>query len=56
MIVSQFLPEAVVVQCGGDSLHSDPVGKFNLSIDAVGRCVRMIKGANSEFKKPLNAL
>lgn len=37
--VSVFQPTAIVLQCGGDSLGGDRLGKFNLNIRAHGHCV-----------------
>lgn len=41
--ITTFRPSAVVLQCGADSLGSDRLGTFNLSIKAHGECVRFIK-------------
>lgn len=38
-----FAPEAIVMQCGADSLGGDPVGVFNLTTRGHGECVRFIK-------------
>ena len=35
-IMDNFRPEAVVLQCGGDSLAGDRLGCFNLSIKGHG--------------------
>ena len=37
--VKTFQPTAIVLQCGGDSLGGDRLGKFNLNIRAHGHCV-----------------
>lgn len=41
--VSTFQPTAIVLQCGGDSLGGDRLGKFNLNIRAHGHCVSRTK-------------
>ena len=38
----KFSPEAVVVQCGADGLHGDPMQSFNLTIQGLGNCVSFI--------------
>ena len=43
-VFEAFCPQAVVVQCGGDCLAGDPIGRFNLSIGGVERCVRYVLG------------
>ncbi|KAL0095283.1 hypothetical protein F4703DRAFT_1823465 [Phycomyces blakesleeanus] len=48
-VMGTFQPSAIVLQCGADSLGCDRLGCFNLSIEAHGRCVQIIKG----FKLPL---
>jgi histone deacetylase 1/2 len=45
-IVEKFKPEAVVMQCGSDSLSGDRLGCFNLSIRGHGTCLRYIKKLN----------
>ena len=47
--VDVFQPTAIVLQCGGDSLGGDRLGKFNLNIKAHGHCVRTCRS----FKLPL---
>jgi histone deacetylase 1/2 len=47
-----FKPEAVVMQCGGDSLSGDRLGCFNLSTKGHGECVRFMK----EFNVPMLVL
>lgn len=44
-----FKPEAIVLQCGADSLGGDRLGKFNLNIRAHGKCVEYVKS----FRLPL---
>ncbi|KEP60775.1 UNVERIFIED_CONTAM: histone deacetylase HDAC2 [Hammondia hammondi] len=40
MIMESYRPEAVVLQCGADSLSGDRLGCFNLSIDGHSEAVR----------------
>ncbi|WKX94224.1 hypothetical protein Q1695_011467 [Nippostrongylus brasiliensis] len=42
-VVENFAPEAVVLQCGADSLGCDRLGCFNLSFDGHAACVRFVK-------------
>ncbi len=44
--INTFRPDSIVLQCGADSLGSDRLGTFNLSIQAHGECVRFIKSFN----------
>lgn len=44
--IATFRPSAIVLQCGADSLGSDRLGVFNLSIKAHGECVRFVKSFN----------
>jgi histone deacetylase 1/2 len=41
-VVDAFRPEAVVLQCGADSLAADRVGVFNLSSVGHGRAVQLV--------------
>ena len=41
-----YHPDAIVVQCGADSLSLDPLGGFNLSINGLGLCLEKILGSN----------
>ncbi|XP_065907648.1 histone deacetylase 8-like [Dysidea avara] len=41
-IKDKFEPEVVVVQCGADGLHGDPMQSFNLTIQGLGNCVAFI--------------
>jgi histone deacetylase HOS2 len=50
--ITTFRPSSIVLQCGADSLGSDRIGTFNLSIAAHGECVRFIK----DFGLPLLVL
>lgn len=45
-IMENFRPEAVVLQCGGDSLAGDRLGCFNLSIKGHGYAAEYIKSFN----------
>jgi len=51
-IMDTFQPEAVVIQCGADSLSGDRLGCFNLSSKGHGECVKFV----SSFGKPLLVL
>lgn len=42
-IMERFRPEAVVLQCGADSLAGDRLGCFNLSLKGHGDCVEYVK-------------
>ena len=39
----RFQPEAIYLQCGTDSLSSDRLGMFNLSVKGHGECVKLIR-------------
>mmetsp|Transcript_7429 Transcript_7429/g.8405 ORF Transcript_7429/g.8405 Transcript_7429/m.8405 type:complete len:230 (+) Transcript_7429:583-1272(+) len=41
-----FRPDAVFMQCGGDSLSGDRLGCFNLSVKGHGACVDYMKKKN----------
>lgn len=45
-VIDTFQPSAIVLQCGADSLGCDRLGCFNLSIQAHGQCVQIIKNFN----------
>ena len=45
-IMTRFRPEAVVLQCGADSLAGDRLGCFNLSVKGHGEAVRYMKSFN----------
>ncbi|KAI9500994.1 histone deacetylase [Coemansia spiralis] len=45
-IMEWYQPDAVVLQCGTDSLAGDKLGCFNLSMDGHAECVRFVKGFN----------
>ncbi|KAJ5389965.1 Histone deacetylase RPD3 [Penicillium cataractarum] len=42
-VMEWYRPEAVVLQCGGDSLSGDRLGCFNLSMRGHANCVNFIK-------------
>lgn len=42
-VMEWYRPEAVVLQCGGDSLSGDRLGCFNLSMDGHANCVSFVK-------------
>jgi hypothetical protein len=42
-IMEKFRPEAVLLQCGADSLSGDRLGCFNLSTRGHGECVAFVK-------------
>jgi histone deacetylase 1/2 len=41
--MAQYQPDAVVLQCGADSLTGDRLGSFNLSLRGHGHCVEFMK-------------
>eukprot|EP01080_Neovahlkampfia_damariscottae_P010255 gene10255-2674_t len=45
-VMEVFRPEAIVLQCGTDSLHGDRLGTFNLSSKGHGECVEYVKSFN----------
>ncbi|PRT54582.1 putative histone deacetylase HOS2 [Wickerhamiella sorbophila] len=45
-VLVKFRPEAIVLQCGADSLGGDRLGRFNLNIQAHAECVRFTKSFN----------
>ncbi|KAF2404225.1 hypothetical protein EJ06DRAFT_526309 [Trichodelitschia bisporula] len=42
-VMEYYKPEAVVLQCGGDSLSGDRLGCFNLSMHGHANCVKFVK-------------
>jgi len=44
--MEKFRPEAVLLQCGSDSLSGDRLGCFNLSVKGHGEAVRYLKSFN----------
>jgi histone deacetylase 1/2 len=45
-VMESYRPEAVVLQCGADSLTGDRLGCFNLTLKGHGRCVSFMKSFN----------
>ena len=45
-IMERYKPEAVVLQCGADSLAHDRLGKFNLTLQGHANCVKKLKSFN----------
>lgn len=45
--VAKYNPEAIVLQCGADSLGGDRLGCFNLNIKAHGECLKFVKSFNT---------
>ncbi|KAK6542784.1 histone deacetylase, variant 2 [Orbilia ellipsospora] len=45
-VMNWYQPEAVVLQCGGDSLSGDRLGCFNLSMRGHANCVEYVKKFN----------
>ncbi|RHZ55496.1 histone deacetylase RPD3 [Aspergillus thermomutatus] len=45
-VMEWYRPEAVVLQCGGDSLSGDRLGCFNLSMRGHANCVNFVKSFN----------
>ena len=43
-LIDWYRPQAIFLQCGGDSLTGDRLGTFNLTIHGHGECVRYVKG------------
>ncbi len=45
-VMEFYNPDAIVLQCGGDSLSGDRLGCFNLSMDGHANCVKYVKSFN----------
>jgi histone deacetylase 1/2 len=45
-VMEWYRPEAVVLQCGADSLTGDRLGCFNISIEGHAEAVRYVKSFN----------
>ncbi|EPQ67447.1 Bgt-3754 [Blumeria graminis f. sp. tritici] len=45
-VMKYYQPEAIVLQCGGDSLSGDRLGCFNLSMRGHANCVAYVKSFN----------
>ena len=42
-VMERYQPEAVVLQCGADSLSGDRLGCFNLSLKGHAQCVKFVR-------------
>lgn len=45
-VMEFYSPDAVVLQCGGDSLSGDRLGCFNLSMEGHANCIKFVKSFN----------
>lgn len=45
-VMEVYQPEAVVLQCGADSLAGDRLGVFNLSVKGHADCIRFLRSFN----------
>ncbi|KAH8789677.1 hypothetical protein BGZ57DRAFT_754247 [Hyaloscypha finlandica] len=45
-VMETYRPEAIVLQCGADSLNGDKLGSFNLSSAGHANCVSFVKSFN----------
>ncbi|CAF0826627.1 unnamed protein product [Adineta steineri] len=45
-VMETYQPNAIVLQCGADSLTGDRLGCFNLTLKGHGKCVEFIKNLN----------
>lgn len=45
-VMEHYSPEAIVMQCGADSLSGDRLGCFNLSLKGHADCVSFVKSFN----------
>ena len=45
-VMERYQPEAVVLQCGADSLSGDRLGCFNLSLKGHAQCVKFVRSFN----------
>ncbi|CAF2054566.1 unnamed protein product [Rotaria magnacalcarata] len=45
-VIETYQPNAIVLQCGADSLTGDRLGCFNLTLKGHGKCVEYIKSLN----------
>ena len=45
-VVNKYRPEAIVMQCGADSLAYDRLGPLNLTLEGHGECVQIVKRMN----------
>ena len=46
-VMETYRPEAIVLQCGADSLNGDKLGRFNLSSAGHANCVSFMKTFNT---------
>ena len=44
--MEHYQPEAIVLQCGADSLSGDRLGCFNLSLKGHAECVNYVRSFN----------
>lgn len=44
--MERYQPEAIVLQCGADSLSGDRLGCFNLSLKGHAECVNYVRSFN----------
>lgn len=44
--MEHYQPEAIVLQCGADSLSGDRLGCFNLSLKGHAECVNFVRSFN----------
>ena len=44
--MDHYQPNAIVLQCGADSLADDRLGCFNLTVKGHGKCVEFVKNLN----------
>jgi acetoin utilization deacetylase AcuC-like enzyme len=42
-VMESYRPNAIVLQCGADSLTGDRLGCFNLTVQGHGRCLEFLK-------------
>lgn len=42
VVMSSYRPDAVVMQCGADSLAKDKLGNFNMSIKGHSDCIKQM--------------
>lgn len=49
-VINDYDPQAIVLQCGADSLGGDRLGPFNLNIKAHGGCVQFVKDKSHNRK------
>lgn len=45
-VMEHYQPEAIVLQCGADSLSGDRLGCFNLSLKGHAECVNFVRSFN----------